>query len=35
VITFALKAASHLTAWIIWKSARVSILDDLDAPERP
>jgi hypothetical protein len=35
VITLALKAASHLTAWLIWKSTRVSILDDLETPQRP
>jgi len=25
----------HLAAWIVWHSARVSLLDDLEAPSPP
>jgi hypothetical protein len=25
----------HLAAWVLWHSMRISLLDDLDAPERP
>jgi hypothetical protein len=32
-ITF--RATSHVAAWIVWHSMRVSILDDLDAPQPP
>jgi hypothetical protein len=31
----ALKATSHLTAWLVWHSLRVSLLDDLEAPQPP
>lgn len=33
MFTFALKASSHLAAWLVWQATRVSILDDLYAPE--
>jgi hypothetical protein len=35
VITFVVKATSHLATWLIWQATGVSLLDDLDAPERP
>jgi hypothetical protein len=25
----------HLAAWVVWHSMRISLLDDLDAPQRP
>jgi hypothetical protein len=34
MLTFAVKATSHLAAWLVWQAARVSLLDDLDTPER-
>jgi len=35
MLTFAVKATTHLAAWIVWHSMRVSLLEDLEAPERP
>jgi hypothetical protein len=32
MITFAMKAGSHLAAWVLWQTMRVSLLEDLDAP---
>jgi hypothetical protein len=29
MLTFALKATSHLAAWLYWQTMRVSVLDDL------
>ena len=34
MLTFALKATSHLAAWLIWQSMRVSVLEDLEVPAR-
>jgi hypothetical protein len=31
----ALKPIGHLTAWLVWHSLRVSLLDDLDQPAPP
>jgi hypothetical protein len=31
----ALRPISHLAAWILWHTMRVSLLDDLDRPEPP
>jgi hypothetical protein len=25
----------HLAAWFVWHSMRISLLEDLDAPQRP
>jgi len=25
----------HLAAWVVWHSMRISLLDDLEAPQRP
>jgi hypothetical protein len=25
----------HLAAWVVWHSMRISLLDDLDVPQRP
>jgi hypothetical protein len=25
----------HLAAWVVWHSMKISLLDDLDAPQRP
>jgi hypothetical protein len=33
MLTFAVKATSHLAAWLIWHAARVSVLEDLEPPE--
>ena len=35
MVGYALKPISHLAAWIVWHSMRVSLLDDLEAPEPP
>ena len=31
----ALRATSHVAAWIVWHSTGVSLLDDLDVPRPP
>ena len=31
----ALRPIGHITAWLVWHSLRVSLLDDLDAPRPP
>ena len=31
----ALRPFTHLAAWVVWHSVRVSLLDDLEAPEPP
>ena len=31
----ALRPLSHLTAWIVWHAALVSLLEDLDSPKPP
>jgi hypothetical protein len=31
----ALRPFSHLTAWLVWHAARVSLLKDLEAPKPP
>jgi hypothetical protein len=33
MLTFAVKATSHLGAWLLWQTLRVSVLEDLRAPE--
>ena len=35
MVSIAFRATSHVAAWIVWHSVRVSILDDLDAPRPP
>jgi hypothetical protein len=35
MIDRALRATSHVAAWLIWHSTGVSLLDDLDAPRPP
>src|SRR3954447_13794469 len=35
MVSYALRPISHITAWIVWQSMRVSILEDLDAPRPP
>jgi hypothetical protein len=35
MVTKAVRATSHVAAWIVWHSMRVSLLDDLDAPRPP
>ena len=35
MVTLALRATSHVAAWIVWQSMRVSLLDDLEAPRPP
>ena len=34
MLTFALKATSHLAAWLIYKSTGVSVLEDLNASDQ-
>jgi hypothetical protein len=35
MVSKAFRATSHVTAWIVWHTIRVSMLDDLDAPQPP
>jgi hypothetical protein len=35
MVGLTLKPFSHLAAWLVWHSLRVSLLDDLDAPSPP
>ena len=35
MVTLALRATTHVTAWILWQSMRISLLDDLEAPRPP
>jgi hypothetical protein len=35
MVGLALKPFGHLAAWLVWHSMRVSLLDDLDAPDPP
>ena len=35
MVNKAFRATSHVAAWIVWHSMRVSILDDLDSPRPP
>jgi hypothetical protein len=35
MVGIAFRATSHVAAWIVWHSMRVSLLDDLDAPRPP
>ncbi len=34
-MTNALRPIGHITAWIVWHSTGVSLLDDLEAPQPP
>ena len=31
----ALRPIGHLTAWLVWHTMRVSLLEDLERPEPP
>jgi hypothetical protein len=35
MVTIALRATSHVAAWIVWHATGVSLLDDLDTPRPP
>jgi len=35
MVNFALRATSHVAAWIWWHSTHVSLLDDLASPRPP
>jgi hypothetical protein len=35
MVGLALKPFSHIAAWLVWHSLKVSLLDDLDAPSPP
>jgi hypothetical protein len=35
LVTYAFRATSHLAAWLVWQSMRVSLLDDLPVPAPP
>jgi len=30
-----LRATSHVAAWLVWQSMRISLLDDLETPRPP
>jgi len=35
MIGMAVRATSHVAAWLVWHSMRVSLLEDLDSPRPP
>jgi hypothetical protein len=35
MVSIAIRATSHVAAWLVWKSMRVSLLDDLPASAPP
>jgi hypothetical protein len=35
MVSLALRATSHVAAWIVWQSLRISLLDDLEIPRPP
>jgi hypothetical protein len=35
MVSLALRPIGHLAAWLVWKSMRVSLLEDLEAPKPP
>lgn len=35
MIGIAVRATTHVAAWLVWHSMRVSLLDDLDSPRPP
>jgi hypothetical protein len=35
MVGYALKPIGHIAAWLVWHATRVSLLDDLDAPDPP
>jgi len=35
MVTIALRATSHVAAWIVWHATGVSLLGDLDTPRPP
>jgi hypothetical protein len=35
MVSIAFRATTHVAAWLVWQSMRVSLLDDLPAPAPP
>jgi hypothetical protein len=35
MVNNALRPIGHLTAWLVWHTMRVSLLEDLDRPRPP
>ena len=35
MVTIAFRATSHVAAWLVWHSMRVSLVDDLSVPRPP
>ena len=35
MLNVAFRATSHVAAWLVWQSMRVSLLDDLPVPAPP
>jgi hypothetical protein len=35
MVSSALRPFTHLAAWLVWQSMRVSLLDDLERPRPP
>ena len=35
MVNIAVRATTHVAAWLVWHSMRVSLLDDLQAPQQP
>jgi hypothetical protein len=34
MVNIAFRATSHVAAWLVWHSMRVSLLEDLDTPHQ-
>ena len=34
MVNIAFRATSHVAAWLVWHSMRVSLLDDLESPQK-
>jgi hypothetical protein len=35
MVNYAIRPISHVAAWLVWHSMRVSLLEDLEAPRPP
>jgi hypothetical protein len=35
MLNIALRATSHVAAWLVWHTSHISLLDDLDSPAPP
>jgi hypothetical protein len=35
MVNLALRATTHVAAWLVWHSTHITLLDDLEAPAPP